>query len=83
MTSGADGMLYLLKAEPTLLPEAPADTTVAQMEHRRVDEVHACLRCGERARNAYVADTKLGYRWLDLCHACAHWLRTTMTDRPH
>jgi hypothetical protein len=38
MSNEADGMLYLLKAEPTLLPEAPADTTVAQMERRFIKE---------------------------------------------
>lgn len=78
----ADGMLYLFRAEPTLLPEAPPDFTAAQIEHRRLDEVHACLRCGGQAKNAYVAHTTMGNRWLDLCQSCAHWLRTTMTDRP-
>ncbi|MBE1530388.1 hypothetical protein [Actinomadura algeriensis] len=77
---GADGLLYLLRAEPTLAPEAPADCSAAQMEHRREGEVHACLRCGARAVCAYVADTVIGPRWLDLCPRCDHWLRTTSTE---
>lgn len=78
--SSADGMLYLLRAEPTLLPRAPDDVTAAQMDHRRLDEVHACLRCGKRAQCAFVADTDLGKRWLDLCAACTHWLRRNAGD---
>ncbi len=71
-----EGMLYLLKAEPTLLPPAPADATGTHIERRRHDEVHACLRCGQRARCAYIAEMETGNRWLDLCAACDHWLRS-------
>lgn len=73
----ADGLLHLLKAEPTLLPEAPAAATAQDIERRRLNEVHTCLRCGNVAVIAYVAHTELGARWLDLCAACDHWLRTT------
>lgn len=75
----ADGMLHLLKAEPTLLPEAPAGYTTQDMDRRRHDEIHPCLRCGQRAALAYVADTEIGPRWLDLCPPCGHWLTTTMS----
>lgn len=78
--SDADALLYLLRANPTLLPEAPADTTAEQMDHRRHDEVHTCLRCGKRAQAAVVAHTSLGGRWLDLCHACLNWLRQNVSD---
>ncbi|MGH3376000.1 MAG: hypothetical protein ACRDP6_14775 [Actinoallomurus sp.] len=73
----AEGMLHLLKAEPTLLPEAPAAFTARDVDHRRLDEVHPCLRCGKRAHLAYVAHTDIGPRWLDLCHPCGYWVRTT------
>lgn len=77
----ADGLLHLLKAEPSLLPPAPADRAVwaAAIEYRRADEIHTCLRCGNRANVAYIADTELGPRWLDLCPGCAHWVGTTST----
>jgi hypothetical protein len=42
-----------------------------------LDEVHPCLRCGERAACAYIAETELGHRWLDLCWPCSHWVLTT------
>jgi hypothetical protein len=70
----ADGLLHLLAAEPTLLPPAPAD---ADIERRRHDEVHSCLRCGQRAQAALIADTKPGRRWLDLCMNCFTWARTS------
>lgn len=76
---GADGLLHLLKAEPTLLPPAPDDTTAQAIDHRRLHEAHPCLRCGGVANCAFVATTSLGPRWLDLCHPCTHWLRTTAT----
>lgn len=72
----ADGMLHLLNAEPTLLPEAPANVAPRDIDHRRLDAIHTCLRCGKRAKVAYVARTDIGNRWLDLCAACDHWLRT-------
>lgn len=75
----ADGMLHLLKAEPTLLDPAPAGFTGADIIRRTQDEVHTCLRCGGRAQAAYVAATTAGPRWLDLCADDAGWLITTMT----
>ena len=75
----ADGMLYLLKAEPTLLPPAPSDNLGPAIEHRRKDEVHSCLRCGDRAQVALAAELDGGNRWLDLCAACEYWLRTNMS----
>lgn len=80
--TGADGMLHLIKANPTLLPPAPSDWSAQAIEHRRNTEVHACLRCGNHAQCAYVADTDLGPRWLDLCWGCSHWVRTTATQDP-
>ncbi len=75
----ADGLLYLLRAEPTLLPPAPESNQVEAIEHRRKDEVHACLRCGARAQSAYIAATEIGPRWVDLCMICSAWLRENAT----
>jgi len=76
----AEGMLHLLKSEPTLLPPAP--TVPAEMgpgiERRRQDEIHMCLRCGHRAGVALIAHTRLGPRWLDLCFGCRHWLQKSL-----
>ena len=77
---GADSMLHLLKAEPTLLPPGPVTELGRAIERRRMDEIHNCLHCGRRAQCAFVAHTELGNRWLDLCAECAHWLRTTATQ---
>jgi len=74
----ADEFLMLLRDNPTLLPPAP-DSSTAAMEYRGRDEVHDCLRCGERAQCAIVAGTVLGDRWLDLCHGCTNWLHTNAT----
>lgn len=76
----AEGMLHLLAAEPTLLPEAPANASGAQIEHRRINEIHPCLRCSNPARCAYIAATILGPRWLDLCADCANWLRSNLPE---
>jgi hypothetical protein len=70
-----EGFLSLLGAEPTLLPAVP-DTDRDLAIARRLDEAHACLRCGRQAQEVFIAETKLGPRWLDLCEACGHWLRT-------
>jgi len=74
----ADGMLHLIKAEPTLLPTAPEDDLGRAIEHRAHDEIHECLRCGLRAQIALVAHLDSGNRWLDLCHQCYAWLVTNM-----
>lgn len=79
-TSAGEGFLLLLKAEPTLLPEAPADAAGEHIERRRLDEVHACLRCGGRADCAFIAATELGPRWLDLCNGCTRWLRNSLAE---
>lgn len=80
MTTTGDGLLYLLRAEPTLLPPAPADSLAAAMDRRRHDEVHPCLRCGLLAHYALVAHTEIGNRWLDLCILCTEWLRANTTQ---
>ncbi len=77
----ADRFLMILRDNPTLLDAAPDDSTAA-MERRRLDEVHTCLCCGERARCAIVAGTSFGSRWLDLCAGCLNWLQTNATPAP-
>lgn len=75
-TGPAAGMMLLLQSEPTLLDQAPDEAGAEDIDHRRLDEVHTCLRCGKRAHVAYVADLKeAGNRWLDFCAACDSWLR--------
>jgi hypothetical protein len=76
----AIGMVRLIAAEPTLLPTAPADDWAAKIEQRRLGEVHSCLRCGQRARCAYIAHTNLGPRWLDLCPPCDLTLRRALDE---
>jgi len=82
MTTNVDGFLWLLRTEPTLLPPAPEPFEGADIDRRRLDEVHPCLRCGKQANCAFVADTKMGNRWLDLCHSCVYWLRKGATPEP-
>lgn len=67
----AERFLVLLRDNPSLLPAA----TAAQMDARRLDEVHDCVRCGRRARQVFVADTAAGPRWLDLCLDCSRAVR--------
>lgn len=78
--NAAEGMLALLKAEPTLLPIAPVGAGSPEIEHRRLNEQHPCLRCGQAARVALIAAMQDGNRWLDLCPACGHWLRTALDE---
>lgn len=79
--SDADRFLILIRDNPTLLPPAP-NGTAAAIDHRGHDEVHSCLRCGQRANQAIIAHTSLGERWLDLCIACVTWLCTGATPEP-
>jgi hypothetical protein len=73
----AAALLHLLKANPTLLnPVAGTAPIALQMRHRGQDEIHNCLRCGQRAAQALIADTKIGPRWVDLCMGCVSWLHT-------
>lgn len=71
----AERFLVLLRDNPSLLPSAPIGATGPQMDHRRMDEVHDCVRCGARATLAVVADTTAGPRWLDLCAPCGAEVR--------
>lgn len=79
-----DGLVHLLKAEPTLLdPADPApDGDAAHLiNHRTKDEIHTCLRCPNQARAAFLADCgEHGQRWLDLCPPCESWFRRGMAD---
>jgi len=79
VTSDSDGLLFLLQAEPTLLPPAPDDWDAPSVYLRRLGEVHPCVRCGERATYAHIAATDLGPRWLDLCGPCVRWLQRHVT----
>jgi hypothetical protein len=76
----AASLLHLLKAEPTLLrPVVGSEDPVQQMYHRAQDEIHPCLRCGHRAAQALIAETRVGARWLDLCMDCVVWLCSAST----
>lgn len=81
MEATADGLLYLIRAEPTLLSPAAVDegSMDEAITSRVRDELHPCLRCGGRAVVAYLATTSAGWRWLDLCAMDAQWLLTTMS----
>jgi hypothetical protein len=73
--------MHLLAAEPTLLDPAPFGASAQVIDRRCFDEVHSCLRCGERAQQAFVAETRIGPRWLDLCMACRDWLQRQLEDQ--
>jgi hypothetical protein len=68
-----DALLGLIGAEPTLLDPAPAYSREAL--EARVAEGHVCLRCGAASQAAFIVWASAGGRWLDLCMACAFWLR--------
>lgn len=68
------GFVLLLRAEPALMPCAPAGEACHLIDHRTLGEVHSCLRCGQRAQVAYIGNLD-GPRWLDLCASCDHWFR--------
>lgn len=86
----ADGMLYLLAAEPALLPLAPDDAGGPEMEQRRHTEVHACAYCGDLATMALIAqvpgeqseDGRPVRRWLDLCMDDFNEVRRTADGFP-
>ena len=78
-TKLADGFLYLLKTEPSLLPPAPESEWGRHINNRCGDAVHSCLRCGKQAHMALIAHTDIGPRWLDLCYTCTSWLRRNAT----
>lgn len=75
-------MLFLVRAEPELLPEAPPQSTVRDMAHRAYQGQHYCLGCGTPASLAAIAATAIGPRWLDLCPPChrAVWLANSGRD---
>lgn len=66
------GLLFLLKAEPTLLAIAPDHVDGDDIERRR-QAGHPCLSCGQPATTALAVDDPSGVwtgkRWLDLCYA--------------
>lgn len=64
------GLVHLIKAEPTLLPEVDTPEYAWPMgSYLRVLAPHVvCLYCGQTSQCAYVAHTDTGPRWLDLCH---------------
>lgn len=62
MTSAADGLLYLLRANPSLLPPAPADVDAWAMERRRHDTVQTvATTLAERATMEIAADLMRGH----------------------
>ena len=74
------GLLYLLKAEPTLLPAAPDSASGEDIERRR-REAHSCLSCAQPATTALIVSdphgTWQGKRWLDLCYDCFGQVRAS------
>ncbi|MER7280553.1 hypothetical protein ABT369_39550 [Dactylosporangium sp. NPDC000244] len=77
--SEVDRFLMLLRDNPTLLDPAPGEAAAAAMQHRAQDEIHTCLRCGERSKAAVIAATKIGPRWLDVCWGCYNWIQLGAT----
>lgn len=78
-----DGLLYLIRAEPTLCPSVLGDDDLAvAIEHRGHHEDHICLACGAPADAALVAGTKAGSRWLDVCWDHYNELASPDSERP-
>jgi hypothetical protein len=88
-----DLFLHFLHDNPSLLPpvvepEQPeAWSTKVDDEllvQRRTAEGHMCLKCGlTPCAMALIAAHPLhGRRWLDVCHACLHWLKGGMDPLP-
>jgi hypothetical protein len=77
-------LLNLVGDEWTALDEAPAEGQAEAIEWRRRDELHRCLRCGQRAVAAFVIEFKpvpeSPPRWLDLCAACEQWVRALAAE---
>ena len=60
----------------------PAVGLSAAIDHRRLDEVHPCAFCGQRAGFAWVAgpsDLSGPARWVDACGRCHGELRKLVT----
>jgi hypothetical protein len=63
-----DGLLYLIKAEPSLCdPVLGGGDRALLMQHRAHDELHTCLACGRPSNTSLIAETQDGDRWLDVC----------------
>lgn len=68
-------LLRSIRRDGSVLPAVPVGWTGKDIHRRTDDEVHDCLICGGRAHMAYVAHTKSGHRWLDLCMPCSSEVR--------
>lgn len=78
-----DGLLYLIRAEPTLCPPVLGEgDPVLMMQHRGHDEDHMCLACGKQANVAIIAATSAGGRWLDVCWDHYAELQAPDPERP-
>lgn len=70
-----DRLAQLLAIDLHSLPEA----THTDITRRTKDEVHGCVRCGDRAEVAFLAgpsaQIRLSARWVDLCPPCAVLVR--------
>lgn len=73
--SAADGLLWLITAEPTLAPPATHRDYA-----RRVRAEFPCIRCPRTAEVALIVHTDAGPRWIDLCRWCAGWLRANLSQ---
>jgi hypothetical protein len=69
-----------LRDNPERMGAAPLTDQGAWIEHRAASGLHRCLRCGALAQLAFIADTKAGPRWLDLCPEHASMIYNMATD---
>jgi hypothetical protein len=69
-----------LREHPERMGAAPLADQGAWIEHRAASGLHRCLRCGALAQVAFIADTKAGPRWLDLCPEHGHMVYSLGTD---
>ena len=69
-----------LRAHPERMGAAPTTDQGVWIERRAASGLHECLRCGILAQVAFIADTKAGPRWLDLCSEHAAMIYGMATD---
>jgi hypothetical protein len=71
MATALDGLLWLFRENPDLLPPYLGHNPALDIEHRRHNEAHPCAQCGQDARIALIAEPPNAQRrWLDLCPEC-------------
>lgn len=79
-------LIRLIEAEPSLLPPVEVydqELWAQAIIDRTRTGGHLCLKCGEKAKVAYIAQGQGSCGWLDLCPPCALAMsKAVAMDRP-